>query len=91
MILPDGKAFFAGTYFPKPQLLDILSQIQTLWKNEKDSVINQANQIDNILNKVETKTQGDIDKSIIPKAIQALLSNFDEMEGGFWRSAKIPT
>ena len=90
VILPDGKAFFAGTYFPKPQLLDILSQIQTLWKNEKNSVINQANQIDNILNKVETKTQGDIDKSIIPKAIQALLSNFDEMEGGFGEAPKFP-
>ena len=90
VILPDGKAFFAGTYFPKPKLLDILSQIQTLWKNEKDSVINQANQIDNILNKVETKTQGDIDKSIIPKAIQALLSNFDEMEGGFGEAPKFP-
>ena len=90
VILPDGKAFFAGTYFPKPQLLDILSQIQTLWKNEKNSVINQANKIDNILNKVETKTQGDIDKSIIPKAIQALLSNFDEMEGGFGEAPKFP-
>ena len=90
VILPDGKAFFAGTYFPKPQLLDILSRIQTLWKNEKNSVINQANQIDNILNKVETKTQGDIDKSIIPKAIQALLSNFDEMEGGFGEAPKFP-
>ena len=67
VILPDGKAFFAGTYFPKPQLLDILSRIQTLWKNEKNSVINQANKIDNILNKAEAKTQSNIDKSIIPK------------------------
>jgi len=90
VILPDGKAFFAGTYFPKPQLLDILSQIQTLWKNEKDSVINQANEIDNILNKAEAKTQSNIDKSIIPKAIQALLSNFDEMEGGFGEAPKFP-
>ncbi|RUM85091.1 MAG: thioredoxin [Candidatus Thioglobus sp.] len=90
VILPDGKAFFAGTYFPKPQLLDILSQIQTLWKNEKDSVINQANEIDNILNKAEAKTQSSIDKSIIPKAIQALLSNFDEMEGGFGEAPKFP-
>lgn len=90
VILPDGKAFFAGTYFTKPQLLDILSQIQTLWKNEKNSIINQANQIDNILNKVEAKMQSDIDKSIIPKAIQSLLSNFDEMEGGFGEAPKFP-
>ncbi len=32
VILSDGKAFFAGTYFPKDQLLDILSQIQILWQ-----------------------------------------------------------
>ena len=90
VILPDGKAFFAGTYFPKPQLLDILSQIQTLWKNNKDKVINQANEINNVLNKAKATTRGNIDQSVIPKAIQALLNNFDEMEGGFGEAPKFP-
>ncbi len=90
VILPDGKAFFAGTYFPKAQLLEILSQIKTLWKNEKDSIINKANEIDNVLNKAKVTTHGDIDKAIIPKTIQALLDDFDEIEGGFGEAPKFP-
>ncbi|HIG89113.1 MAG TPA: thioredoxin domain-containing protein, partial [Candidatus Thioglobus sp.] len=90
VILSDGKAFFAGTYFPKDQLLDILSQIQILWQNEQNKIINQANDIDKVLNKAANNTQGDIDKSIVSKAIKAMLSNFDELEGGFGEAPKFP-
>jgi len=90
VILSDGKAFFAGTYFPKKQLLDILLQIQTLWKNEQNKVINQAHDIDKILNKSTVTTKVGINKNIVSKAIQAILDNFDELEGGFGEAPKFP-
>ncbi len=90
VILPNGKAFFAGTYFPKSQLLEILSKITTLWKNEKNKIINQANEIERILNNTNHKTKSSIDKNIITKTIQALIADFDELEGGFGQAPKFP-
>ncbi len=90
ILLPNGQAFFAGTYFPKPALLDLLSQMQNLWENDKDTLVSQAHEIDNILNKTQPTTQAIIDKTVISKAIQSLLSNFDEMDGGFGEAPKFP-
>ena len=90
LLLPNGKAFFAGTYFPKTQLLDVLSQMANLWKNKQEKVINQANKIDNILNKTATKTSNTINKDISTQAIQAMLASFDDLEGGFGDAPKFP-
>ncbi len=90
IILPNGKAFFAGTYFPKSQLLEILSQVKTLWKNESEKVVNQANDIDKALNTTKTIAASNIDQAIVSKSIQAMLANFDDIEGGFGQAPKFP-
>jgi len=40
--LPDGRPFFAGTYFQKEQRLSIIDQISNIWKNEPVKCIEQA-------------------------------------------------
>jgi len=40
--LPDGKPFYAGTYFPKERWLALLEQVNKLYKNQKAQVVQQA-------------------------------------------------
>ena len=90
VILPNGKAFFAGTYFPKAQLLSILLQINQLWGGNYQKIVNQANEIDKILNTPNSTASSDIDKAIITKTNKILVANFDELEGGFGQAPKFP-
>jgi uncharacterized protein YyaL (SSP411 family) len=89
-LLPNGRAFFAGTYFPKPTLLDILSQIQKLWQNEQDQLIQQADKIYRILYSAEKPEAGIINGSVINDALGSISANFDELEGGFGQAPKFP-
>ncbi len=91
VLLPNGKAFFAGTYFPKSQLLKLLGQLNTLWTNQQDKLITQANAIEKALNKAKITTENTIDNKIITKSINAILNNFDELEGGFGQAPKFPS
>ncbi len=40
--LPDGRPFFAGTYFPKAQWIDLLQQVQKAYKNQHEKLLEQA-------------------------------------------------
>ena len=40
--LPDGKPFFAATYFPKQQWIDLLHQVVTTYQKENANVLKQA-------------------------------------------------
>ncbi len=90
VLLPDGKAFFAGVYFPKSELLKILTNITQLWQNQQADVIKQADEIAQILNKNTHTTQDSLNKNIATQSAQALLADFDELEGGFGQAPKFP-
>ncbi len=90
IVLPNGKAFFAGAYFPKKQLLNILMQVQNLWKNKVNGLSEQANKISQMFNQPKAAPHQIVDNNLVIKAIKAILEDFDELEGG-WTSAKIST
>jgi len=90
VILPNGRAFFAGTYFPKERLVDILSQIQQLWQNEQEELVGQADKIYKILNSSNKSVPSNIDNGIISRAITSIYNNFDELDGGFGQAPKFP-
>jgi uncharacterized protein YyaL (SSP411 family) len=56
--LPDGKPFYAGTYFPKEQWLDVLTQVIKVYKEEHEDVVKQA----------ESLTQGVQSNQILPSS-----------------------
>lgn len=45
--LPDGRPFYAGTYFPKPNWIDLMNQLVRLWKEDPQTIQNAADQITN--------------------------------------------
>src|SRR4051812_9711760 len=41
-ILPDGRPFFAGTYFPPQHFLPLLQKIESLWKEDQPKLSDDA-------------------------------------------------
>ena len=37
-LTPDGRPFFCGTYFPKPQFLQLLAAVTDTWRTRRDDV-----------------------------------------------------
>lgn len=49
--LPDQRPFYAGTYFPKEQWMDLLQQINNLWNESPEKLDEQANAVTDGLHK----------------------------------------
>src|SRR6186713_953335 len=43
--LPDGKPFYAGTYFTKEQWLNLMKQILNTYREDNNAIVKQANAI----------------------------------------------
>ncbi|MGB0522375.1 MAG: thioredoxin domain-containing protein [Flammeovirgaceae bacterium] len=92
--LPDGRPFFAGTYFPKEDWINVLQKITTLYQTDRAKIngiaaevtqgINNADLSDIVAEK-KAATQADVTTSI-----QAWRQNFDEKEGGYKSAPKFP-
>ena len=94
---PDQKPFYAGTYFPKwskygmPGLMELLLQIEKLWKTERKKLLDAGNKIVEFLlaereNPLEVPT-----KELLEQGAAELLQRFDRKWGGFGVVPKFPT
>lgn len=92
----DKKPFFAGTYFPKTSrsgmigLKELLMLINEKWKNERSSLLEDA---EGILEHLKNNdfSEGTIDMKLIEKAVDTFLGMYDKRFGGFGRAPKFPT
>ena len=44
-LTPDGRPFFCGTYYPKPNFLQLLAAVTDTWRNRRDEVEQASDQI----------------------------------------------
>lgn len=97
IISPDKKPFFAGTYFPKerkwgrPGLKEILLQISTLWKREREKVLDISTQIIDLLTQSRPKETSSLGKKDVSETFLLLEKSFDREFGGFGSAPKFPT
>ena len=96
---PEGKPFFAGTYFPKvakkgmPSFMDILQEISTAWKTNPGQLLKSAQKLSE-----EIKKPIAVEKKIEfaghfpgPSAIINALKNYaDVKNGGYGQAPKFP-
>lgn len=96
-LTPDKIPFYAGTYFPKRSqnnligLIELLNKIKYLWKERKEEIIKDSN---NILEEVDKSfnriRKGNIDEDIFYRTYKELENSFDETYGGFTKEPKFP-
>ena len=97
-LAPDGRPFFAGTYFPNsprhgmPSFTQILESVHDLWLHRRDDLLEQAQQLTDAIGReaqmqpAATAPQHDV----IERAMPALRKQYDAAWGGFGRAPKFP-
>ena len=108
-LTPDGRPFYGGTYFPPrdrqygqqtmPGFPRVLRTIADLYKNQREEMEDQANQIADYLkqrsgtplrSKDGISPTGVMPLEMLSTASRELASEFDPVHGGFGNAPKFP-
>lgn len=95
----EGRPFFAGTYFPKTRrmgmsgFVDILTQIASLWQNDRARIIRSAEEVTQAIQpKASPVTEGPSrGRETLQSGYEQLARSFDPKWGGFGNAPKFPT
>jgi len=96
--LPDGRPFFAGTYFPRQTrgnqigFLDLCHRVTELWEQGRAELTEQAGAITDAIASGVALDRGTGPAAADPVAdvVPALLAQVDRVHGGFGRAPKFP-
>jgi uncharacterized protein len=97
-LLPDGKPFFGGTYFPpddqmgRPGFKRVLLSVADAYRNKRADLERAANSLADAVAQAEmfTGARGEFDLGVIDAQIKSITQQFDIKNGGFGRSPKFP-
>jgi uncharacterized protein YyaL (SSP411 family) len=97
-LLPDGKPFFGGTYFPpddhmgRPGFRRVLLSVADAYKNKRPDLERAANSLADAVAQAEifTGARADFDPAVIDAQITSITQQFDIKNGGFGNSPKFP-
>ena len=97
VMTPEKRPFFAGTYFPKerkqqlPGLVDVLSHVHRIYKEDKNQLADIEKNVKAALDKTIEREKGEgLSKETIDQAYQTLEQRFDPVFGGFGTGQKFP-
>lgn len=97
IMTPDKKPFFAATYIPKhgrfghPGLMELLPEVRRVWQEERDKVIDSADNVASHLSSARLDTGGEsLDPKVLDSCFQSLKERFDAKYGGFGDAPKFP-
>ena len=93
-ILPDGRPLYGGTYFPKQQWTEVLTNLAMLWKSDAEKCFQYANEL-TLGIKQEDKiiidpTKADFTIETLDQSVEKWKLRFDNTEGGPNRAPKFP-
>ena len=97
-LLPDGKPFFGGTYFPpedqmgRPGFRRVLQAVADSYRNKRGELERAANSLAEAVAQAEifTGARADFDSGVVDAQIKSIVQLFDIKNGGFGRSPKFP-
>jgi uncharacterized protein YyaL (SSP411 family) len=97
-LMPDGKPFFGGTYFPpedqggRPGFRRILLAVADAYQNKRDDLLKTAIALAEAVAKAEAfaGAKGELDPGVIDSQISSLTQLFDLRNGGFGNAPKFP-
>ncbi len=95
VLTPDGKPFFAGTYFPReprlgmPAFRQVLTAVSTAWQERREEVDRIGVDVAGHLQQVQQLPSGGVD-DLGAIAMPVLRRTFDERHAGFGAAPKFP-
>jgi uncharacterized protein YyaL (SSP411 family) len=97
---PDGKPFYAGTYFPpedghgRPGFPRLLEAIAEAWRNDRANILASAEKITDHLRQAAERAAGGsgvIEARTVDHAVALFQRSFDPEWGGFGGAPKFPS
>ncbi|MBU3749871.1 MAG: thioredoxin domain-containing protein [Mycobacterium sp.] len=92
-LTPDGRPFFCGTYFPKPQFLQLLAAVSQTWREQRDEVEQASDRIAGELRRMAVGLPDggpQLTAELCDHAVAAVLRDEDTARGGFGGAPKFP-
>ena len=98
-LLPDGRPFYGGTYYPPvarmgmPAFRDLLRGVEDAYRNRRDEVDRAAASLTGSLGRLALNIGGPADmlnEALLDAAAAGALRNFDALHGGFGGAPKFP-
>ncbi|MGB8475589.1 MAG: thioredoxin domain-containing protein [Candidatus Acidiferrum sp.] len=97
-LLPNGKPFFGGTYFPpedamgRPGFRRILLAVADSYRNKRAELVRAADHLADAVAQAEvfTGARGEFDPGIVDEQIASVTKQFDIKNGGFGHAPKFP-
>src|SRR5262249_23835444 len=97
-LMPDGRPFVGGTYFPKEgrggmvSFVEVLQRVDEQWKTRRDDIDAQADELTASIGRPASITSsGELPGSAtLTAAVQALKAHFDPQWGGFGAMPRSP-
>ena len=95
---PEGEPFYGGTYYPprsshgRPGFVELLQAIDEAWKDRRDQVDQQAQQLTAAIraNAAAKPSDSPVGSAEIESAVGGLLRAYDHEWGGFGSAPKFP-
>ncbi|WP_395015568.1 thioredoxin domain-containing protein [Dongia sp.] len=96
-LMPDGRPFWGGTYFPKearygrPGFGDVLNFVSEIFHKEPQKVMTNVTAIGEAMQKLSTpKSGGEIETAMLDRIAERLLQEVDLEKGGIGSAPKFP-
>jgi uncharacterized protein YyaL (SSP411 family) len=95
---PEGKPFYAGTYFPPeprhgiPSFPELLRAVSQTWRERRDEIERQAERIDGALRSTASSgpSTGLLTSALLADAVRGIAATYEPAFGGFGRAPKFP-
>nr|MBN1229730.1 thioredoxin domain-containing protein [Anaerolineae bacterium] len=98
-LLPDGRPFYGGTYFPNtprygmPSFVQVLERIVEVYREKRTRLDSDAAQLTRAISgRIQLEEAGGklLSPGLLDRAADQLLSRFDKQYGGFGEQPKFP-
>ncbi len=91
-LLPDGRPFFGGTYFPPASFTDLITRVTQKWRENHENIVSQAEELSAAVQRatsVRSAVQV-LGQNVIQNAVASIVSRYDPVNGGFSQAPKFP-
>jgi uncharacterized protein YyaL (SSP411 family) len=97
-LMPDGRPFYGGTYFPPaprmnmPAFRQVLAAVDDVWRTKREDVAGMADKLTSALGAAAEQAASDepLTEELLTGALPALRYAFDAEWGGFGTAPKFP-
>ncbi|MCZ6501322.1 MAG: thioredoxin domain-containing protein [Gammaproteobacteria bacterium] len=88
----EAHPFFAGTYYPPGNFLELLGQLTEVWKTKRADVLKQAEEIGAAIGRHTSAESNvaELSQDLTREAALELVNRLDEVHGGFGGAPKFP-